>query len=281
MLQLLGKIIVSGTIVTKTGMRIGGTSTGLKIGGLDLNVITDPWDRPYIPGSSVKGKLRSLLELKLAQGKPAFYSDGKHACKSIADFNQCPICKIWGTIEDINRNNENQNAPRAASAPVPTLTRLICRDAFLLTHDEKGEELSFWQNIHDNIELKWTEVKMETAIDRIKGAALDKSLRQIERVPAGASFGLQMVYNVFDENDKDLFKNLLVAMELLENDYLGGMGSRGYGQVELTELALFWNSRADYEKGSVALTADRIINAGHTTPSQLVANFTEVKSKLQ
>jgi len=263
MLQLIGKVIIIGQIEAKTGLRIGGTSGGLKIGGLDLNVITDPEDKPYIPGSSLKGKLRSLLEQKEANGKPNFFQRGSHACKTEEEYNQCPICKIWGTIESINFK-------------LPTLTRLIVRDAFLLPDED------FWSKIRDNIDLQWTEVKMETAIDRIKGTALSGSLRQIERVPAGAKFGSQSSFNVFDETDKDLLKKVFIAMSLLENDYLGGMGSRGYGQVEFKNIEIYWNSKADYEKGTIQIKPSRKINADNqTTPAEIISNFDLIKAKLQ
>jgi len=251
MLELLGKVIAKGKIEALTGLRIGGTSGGLKIGGLDLNVITDPDDKPYIPGSSLKGKLRSLLEQKESQGKNDFYRDGKHECKSEAAYKNCPICKIWGTIAGRDFN-------------VPTLTRLIVRDAFLLTDNDYKD---FWDRIRNNIELQWSEVKVETAIDRIKGSALDGSLRQIERVPAGATFEWQFTYNVFAEEDKTLLKKIFESLELLENDYLGGMGSRGYGQVAVKEIEVYWNSKASYESGDVDIAPARKINNGLIRPA--------------
>jgi CRISPR-associated protein Csm3 len=267
MLQLFGKVIVKGKIETKTGLRIGGTSGGLKIGGLDLNVITDQEDRPYIPGSSLKGKLRSLLEQKESHGNTNFYSGGKHECKEESNYNNCPVCKIWGTIAGRNFN-------------VPTLTRLIVRDAYLITKDDQGNELDFWKRIRNNIELQWTEVKVETAIDRIKGSALDGSLRQIERVPAEAEFDWQLILNVFSDSDRDLLKKVFESLELLENDYLGGMGSRGYGQVELKDIELYWNNKAAYENGETKIDPSRKINNGYTTPNDLVKNFDTIKEKL-
>lgn len=266
MFQLLGKIILKGELEAITGLRIGGTSGGLKIGGLDLNVITDPEGRPYIPGSSLKGKMRALLEQKVSTGSPAFYERGSHACKSEEAYKKCPICKMWGTIQG------------ASFTTVPTLTRLIIRDAFLLT--ENGHE-KFWENVRDNLELQWTEVKMETAIDRIKGSALSGSLRQIERVPAGATFGWQMSLNVFYPEDKDLLKNLFEAMALLENDYLGGMGSRGYGQVQFKKVEVYWNNKANYEEGNVKLEAKRKINPDElTSVASLIQGFNTIKAKL-
>jgi CRISPR-associated protein Csm3 len=137
----------------------------------------------------------------------------------------------------------------------------------------------------ENLELKWTEVKFETAINRITGTALGGSLRQAERVPAGAKFkdkdeGGLIIFNVFDESDKDLIKKVFVAMELLEHDYLGGMGSRGYGRISFSNVEVYWNKREDYEKGTIDIKSERKINDGWDTPSKLVANFGALKSKL-
>lgn len=257
--QLLGKVIIKGDINVLTGLTIGGTTGGLKIGGVDLNVITDPAGKPYIPGSSLKGKLRSLYELNKGV---YFDSKGIHMCKTETSYQNCDVCKIWGTFggKDIVS---------------PTLTRLIVRDTFL-------DESSYLDEMRQNIDLLWTEVKVETAINRLTGTASGtKSLRYLERVPAGAKFSnCQMIFNVFDNTDKDRVKILFEAMELLENDYLGGMGSRGYGQVEFVNLEVFWNNRTAYEQGNVELESTRKINQTFDTPSAIVHNFPAIKSRL-
>ena len=61
-LRLQGKYIIQGKIKVLTGLHIGGPTTGLNIGGVDNIVIKDAKGKPYIPGSSLKGKMRSLLE---------------------------------------------------------------------------------------------------------------------------------------------------------------------------------------------------------------------------
>lgn len=264
----LGKIIIKGDIVIKTGIRIGGSPVGLKIGGVDLNVITDPEGKPYIPGSSLKGKLRSLIEKKFAAANPHFWNltqKGKivgHKCQNDESYRNCAVCKIWGigVTEEIT---------------VPTTTRLIVCDTYL---DEK----SITQQMKDNLELPYTEVKFETAINRLTGTALHGSLRQIERVPAGAVFkDAEIIYNVYEEQDKEILKNVFIALELLEDDYLGGMGSRGYGRVSFENIRVFWNKKEDYEAGHVALVEERIINKNiGSTPSEIVQNFDKLMEKL-
>jgi len=263
-LNFLGKVIIRSTIEVKTGMRIGGSTGGLKIGGVDLNVITGPRGRPYIPGSSLKGKMRSLIEKKEGviynkldkENKPY-----KHECEDDSSYNNCAVCRIWGILG-------------GANFTVPTLTRLIVCDTYL-------DETSITEEMKDNLELKWTEVKFETAINRITGTALHGSLRQAERVPAGAVFkDSEIIFNVFDETDKDLLKKVFIAMELLEHDYLGGMGSRGYGRISFNNLEVYWNKKVDYENGHIDLKSERKINNDWDTPAKLVENFEALKAKL-
>lgn len=263
-MNFLGKVIVKSTIEVKTGMRIGGSTGGLKIGGLDLNVITDPFGKPYIPGSSLKGKMRTLIERKegvvfnkLDRNRKPY----KHECEDDASYERCPVCKVWGLMG-------------GTQFTVPTLTRIIVCDAYL-------DEPSITQEVKDNLELEWTEVKFETAINRLTGTALHGSLRQAERVPAGAKFrDSEIILSILEEDDKKLLKKVFEAMELLEQDYLGGMGSRGYGRVAFRDMEIYWNKKDNYESGDIDLKPERKINNGFDTPSQLVANFGEVKAKL-
>jgi len=253
--MLLGKILITGEIEVKTGLRIGGSTTGLKIGGVDLNVITDPEGKPYIPGSSLKGKMRFLMEHKMHKVDT---KNGKvHSCKNDSEYKDCPVCKIWGispTDKDVKINSLVQ-------------TRLLVRDVKLT---------GIPSEIKKNLDLAYTEVKVENVINRIKGSA--ESPRQIERVPAGAVFSpMEMIYNVFEESDKDLLKHVFEAMELLEHDYLGGMGSRGYGKIEFRKIKIYWNRKEDYESGN--LNQNRI-NGNFDTPSDIVKNFEEIKKGL-
>lgn len=253
---LLGKALITGTITAVTGLRVGGTTGGLKIGGVDLNVITDPWGKPYIPGSSLKGKTRSLAEYY----SRVQFDRGRHLCQTDESYLACPVCQIWGTLG-------------GRDLTVPCLTRLQVRDAFL-------DETSISEDIKANIELEWTEVKFETAIDRLTGTAAQGTLRQVERVPAGARFGLEMVYNLFAPEDLERFKLVIVTLQLLEHDYLGGMGSRGYGRVKISDLALFVNGRAAYESGQTTLEPHRRLNYDFTTPAAILENFARIREAM-
>jgi len=241
-IKLHGKLIITGKIKAETGLHIGGSRTGIDIGGVDNTVIKDHEGKPYIPGSSLKGKMRSLLEKaeglasndkRVWQKKPEGTTPGIsiHIC----DEEECSVCNIFG------RNNAKMQEINGQEKEITktTPTRLIVRDAKLM-------ESSIPQDVKDNLELEWTEVKFENSIDRITSAA---NPRQQERVPRGAEFELEMVYNIYTDTDKTRFRKVLKAMQLLEDDYLGSSGTRGYGKISFRDIKIFWNTNSDYETG--------------------------------
>ena len=220
--NLLGKIIISGSIKTLTGLHIGASKENMEIGGIDAPVVRDPLTRePYIPGSSLKGKLRTLLEKALASESGIVGTTNRrnigtrnnqiwvHVCDDASNAEQCRICRIFGSTG----KDGGKNFP----------ARFIVRDSYL--DPESVEKLS-----EIDTGLQYTEWKFENAIDRVTSAA---NPRQLERVPRGAEFRFELVYNVEDTSQaEDDLKNLKLAIELLEMDSLGGHGSRGYGKVK-------------------------------------------------
>ncbi len=197
-IKLEKKVIYTGTITLKTGLHIGGTNASLNIGGPDKFVVRNPISNiPYIPGSSLKGKMRSLVEIANGEtngGKPSNNPESKAG-------------KLFGTAGDGDDKHPS---------------RLIVRDADLDVSDK---------DMFSNTDLPYTESKTEVAIDRVTAKA---NPRTFERVPAGAQFKLNMVLNVFKgEDEKALKATIKQAIKLLEDDYLGGHGSRGYGQVKI------------------------------------------------
>jgi len=205
MKQLLKKIIFEGEITLLTGTHIGGTNSAMGIGGPDSTVVRNPIDnKPYIPGSSLKGKMRSLLELQ--EGSIAEVNMGNVKFGPTQNLKDL-AARLFGTA---NPRDNNQQP-----------SRLIVRDA----------HLSSDESIFTNTDLPFTESKTEVVIDRITSAAMP---RQIERVPAGAMFGFNMVLNIFsDDNEKELIEAVDRSLKLLEDDYIGGNGSRGYGQIKI------------------------------------------------
>lgn len=222
---LYGRVFISGDIEAVTGLHIGGAAGALEVGGVDAPVIRDPLtNRPYVPGSSLRGKMRSLTE-KMT-GRPQNFRIGKgvhvHVCEGLDDYNACPVCPIFGVPGD-----------KPASNP----TRLVVRDVFL--SDTSAQKLQAAQT-----DLPFSEVKWEATIDRVTSAAVP---RQIERVPAGAEFeGFEMVYSIFHEDDIARLITVVEAMQLLEDDYLGGLGSRGGGKIAFRNLAIYARSSEDY-----------------------------------
>lgn len=237
-IQAIGRIFLSFQIEVKTGLHIGGTNAGIEIGGVDNAVIRDPLtQRPYIPGSSLKGKIRSLLEKQegLAPnvnigGTLIHSADKKEYGKE--HYKDCPVCRIFGI---------------AGNLEFATPTRLLVRDTLLSCQSEK--ELKS-PDIHTD--LPYTEVKTEVSIDRVTSAA---NPRPVERVPAGAVFGPgEMVYTIYSsddgrckpEDDVQHLGTLFDGMMLLEHDYLGGMGSRGSGKVVFQNISLVLRKQGDY-----------------------------------
>jgi CRISPR-associated protein Csm3 len=219
MAKLTKKYIITGKIECLTGLHIGGTNSAMGIGGPDSMVIRNPLNnKPIIPGSSLKGKMRSLLEL--SQGEIGG-SVGKNVQNGPTQDKNHLAVKLFGSADS---RGDNQ---------LPS--RIIVRDASLLTPDEK----------FSNTDMPYTETKTEVVIDRITSGAMP---RQIERVPAGAEFSLNMVLNIFDSdnNEDELISALKRSMKLLEDDYLGGNGSRGYGQIGFSEVVWTEKKLEDY-----------------------------------
>ena len=239
-IQLQGKIFITGEIETTTGLHIGGSAGELDIGGVDNPVIRNPLTRePYIPGSSLRGKMRSLLDRHLDRplNKPIRQNPPRvriHECDKSADYKKCSVCQVFGVAP--TRDMEDT---------MPT--RLIVRDALLTAETrERFDEI--------DTDMPYTEVKTEVAIDRITSAATP---RQHERVPAEATFGpMEMVHSLYTldtdagasvDREIELFDAVLTGMELLEDDYLGGSGSRGSGKIAFRKLRVIFKSRRYYE----------------------------------
>ncbi len=238
-IQLQGKILLEGTINALTGLHIGGNSGELDIGGIDNPVIRNVLNRqPYIPGSSLRGKMRSLLDRYFMN--PLNKSVGRdvrvHECDNPTDYYACPVCQVFGAAP--------QKALRGETMP----GRLLVRDTPLT--DE-----SFTALDEADTDTDFTEIKTEVAIDRITSAATP---RQQERVPAGATFGpFQIIHSLYilhdtGQNNKiddelKLFDTVLKGMNLLVDDYLGGSGSRGSGQIAFENLTMTFKSRKCYE----------------------------------
>ena len=211
-IHLYGRVIVRGDVHALSGLHIGASKEALGIGDVDLPVIRDARRLPYIPGSSLKGKMRSQWEkLKgAAQNQQIGRVKGKEVFIHGCDDGNCPVCTIYGVTGDL-----------AKDAP----TRLTVRDISL-----KPESLD------GTTAVLYSEVKWEAAIDRVTSAA---SPRQMERVPAGAVFGpMELVFSVYGQADHARVGDVLTGLQLVEDDYLGGQGSRGSGKVAFHQMSV-------------------------------------------
>lgn len=256
------KIFFTGRIKTLTGLHIGGSNNEISIGGVDNVVIRNPLDdKPYIPGSSLKGKMRSLIE-------QSYGHFGKGIGRSDYGPTEDPseqIVMLFGNAKG-ETGKQKQNVP----------SRLIVRDGRLLS-----------EGYDRNSELPYTELKTEVTIDRITATATP---RQVERVPAGVEFELQLVLNIWEDGtekeatelkDKDspitlpqdlteetLVQMVFSALRLVQDDFLGGKGSRGSGQVRIGIEQLQERSR-DFYLNFSADKSDGYEDSAHQIPEDL------------
>lgn len=187
-----------------SGMHIGGPKESVKIGGIDNPVIRNPISNmPYIPGSSLKGRFRMALEVKYND-----MTDERNGTGPSQDpNNDSLVCKLFG-----NASSKGSNEP----------TRAIFRDANLMEGFEEyatGEE------------------KIEVKMDRKKMAGFQGGNRIQERIAEGAKFDFEVMIRIFEGDDEEKFKTRInEAINIVEAEYLGGSGSRGYGKVKFENL---------------------------------------------
>lgn len=306
---LLGKFRLTSILVVETGLHIGGGGETLDIGGLDKPVIRDPLTRqPYLPGSSIKGKLRSILErlLKKPLNRPGgsgtyrYESDDLENGFSEVDgqlipfegAKTCGVCRMFGStggpsgrgnktwiktsiVQSQNMkekdtktiNGEEYTSTEGRNAPA----RLIVRDCHLdPSSASKLKEI--------DTGLFMTEWKFENGMDRITAAA---NPRQLERVPAGSEFKFELVYTVENAAQavEDL-KNIAIALAILEDDALGGHGSRGYGKVRFKNFEFSYRDVEQYRKLSSSGGSEQPEPAISADISELLSRFSEVQNLL-
>lgn len=239
-LKLIGKLILQGDLHCETGLHIGAGKGSLEIGGADNPVVKDAFGRPYIPGSSLRGKLRSLLEQASGLAIPSelvFLSKRKGQEVRIhqSDRPDDDICLLFGR----NPGRMERVQGEAIESHTATPSRLTVYDAPM---DPESISSAMRENLDDEL----TEVKSENAVDRITSQA---NPRTLERVPAGAKFRFRIVMDVLCDEDKPLFSRVVEGLRLMEDDSLGGGGSRGNGRVRFSGLNLTWRGRDFYANG--------------------------------
>ncbi|MCD8180963.1 MAG: type III-A CRISPR-associated RAMP protein Csm3 [Firmicutes bacterium] len=196
---MISKIEITAVLETVTGMHIGGTNEFAAIGAIDSPVVRDAVSRmPMIPGSTLKGKMRTLLSRR--------YSD-KYMPVDVKNDPDI-VKRLFGD----SNSKEYRNA------------RLQFCDSVMFNLEEiKGKGAA-----------RATEVKFENTINRLTAVA---NPRQIERVIPGCKFKISIMYNVYDEGQiKEDFEAIREGLRLIEYDYIGGSGTRGYGRVKFSDI---------------------------------------------
>ena len=219
-MKIVKRELIKFTLTVKTGLHIGGNKETYGIGGIDSPVIKDPiTNEPIIPGSSIKGKMRSIMEWKLDK-----INKGNNNPKDLGKpcpcgKPECQVCRVFGSANNSKSEEVKGRGP----------TRLIVRDA-VLSED--------WKKKFDEGK-SIVEEKNENSLNRITAEATP---RPIERVVPGVEFNFEISYRVIDTGDngstdeKNFDEVVLESLKLLQNDYLGGGGSRGNGQIEFKDL---------------------------------------------
>lgn len=240
-LKLIGKLILEGTLHCETGLHIGAGKGSLEIGGADNPVVKDAFGLPYVPGSSLRGRLRSLLEHSSGLTSPAelvYISKRKGQEVRIhqSDRPDDEICLLFG-----------RNPGRMERVTGDAIEARSASPARLTVYDAPLDPDSITSQMRENLDDELTEVKSENAVDRITSQA---NPRTLERVPAGARFRVRLVLDVLCEEDKALATRIGEGLRLLEDDALGGGGSRGSGRVRFGSLKLTWRGRGFYSNGT-------------------------------
>ncbi len=275
MFSYKGTVIIKYNMKALTGLRVGGSKENFDIGGLDNPVIKTlgmienydgrgnnlPEGAPYIPGSSLKGKIRSLVEW--AKGRVDYMiskanNDVEKAGKPCV-CGRCEVCKVFGTgdaktIESLKLNE------------LPGPPRLRVFDAYPTWESIQRLQETLGENI-------FTEIKTENAINRLTSRA---NPRKVERVPAGVVFFGEMAFHLFTKEDPELLKVVFEGMRLLEDDYLGGYGSRGSGKVRFENIEVILRPKAYYF--GERLEEERLTQK--TTVQDILADYGNIKQKL-
>jgi CRISPR-associated protein Csm3 len=267
-LKLIGKLIVEGELHCETGLHVGAGKGSLEIGGADNPVVKDAFGRPYVPGSTLRGRLRSLLEQASGLATPAelVYVSRRRGQEVRIHQSERPddeVCLLFGR----NPGRVERVSGEALETGAATPSRLTVYDAPL-------DLDSITPQMRENLDDELTEVKSENAIDRITSQA---NPRTLERVPAGARFRIRMVMDVLCEEDKELIPRLAEAMRLLEDDTLGGGGSRGSGRVRFAGLSARWRGRRFYSEGQAEV---ELMTGGDSSALQALAAGGEMAAKL-
>ena len=232
-LKLKKVLLLEGNLVAETGLRIGTGKASLTIGDIDMTTVKDPkTGLPYIPGSSIKGKLRSTItkmKKDLAPLKEYYESKGKSEAqlkelgwKKIQDIwihdcskTECEICTVYGSSAENNTRG-------------PTRIKVFDAPAVGIWKDEKINQ------IHNPDEL--LEIKSENTLDVLTAHSVP---RTVERVSAGTVFKFKLAFEVYNDEDEKLFTQYVIdPLKVILREGIGSSTSRGYGKLRLENVTI-------------------------------------------
>lgn len=255
--EFKGKYLIDADLRLKTALHIGGTEAGFEIGGIDNPVIKDPMTgMPYIPGSSLKGKMRSLLEWAHDLVKPE--KSGENWKAGPAKDSSQDVCIVFGIAAE---GHKGQNLPGP--------TRLTVLDAYPKNANGYDQKAKWEQYMGEGL---FTEIKTENSIDRLTSAA---NPRPVERVPADSVFRTQFIFDIYEDADFNRLKVLFEGMTLLEDSTLGGGGSRGSGRVKFENISITPRHKGFY-LGSEEKGLKEVNINGLKTAKAFVDNFSNI-----
>src|SRR6188474_1492458 len=202
-LKLIGKLILEGEMLCETGLHVGAGKGSLEIGGSDNPVVKDAFGRPYVPGSSLRGKIRSLLEQSSGFAVPSelvYLSRrrGQEVRIHQSDRPDDEICILFG-----------RSSGRMDRVVGEALETLQASPARLAAYDAPLDPESITPQMRENLDDELTEVKSENAVDRITSQA---NPRTLERVPAGARFRVRFIVDVLCDEDAPLIAQLVQGL---------------------------------------------------------------------
>jgi CRISPR-associated protein Csm3 len=263
-IRLAGKLVIDASLVCLTGLHIGAGKGSLEIGGADNPVVKDAFGRPVVPGSSLRGRIRSLLEQALGLTAPeemVYLSRrrGQEVRIHQSDRNDDPVCLLFG------RNPGRMDRVKGDAVESRHIT-----PARLAVYDAPLEVESITAQMREQLDDEMTEVKSENAIDRITAQA---NPRTLERVPAGARFRVRIVVDILQEEDRGLVPYVVQGLRLLEDSALGGGGSRGSGRVEFQNIRAVWRGRRYYAEGAAEEEVAKAANTEELQKAVLADEF--------
>jgi CRISPR-associated protein Csm3 len=258
-LGLIGKLLLDGELICETGLHIGAGKGSLDLGGADNPVVKDAFGRPYVPGSSLRGRVRGLLE---------------QSTGLVAPDQLVYLSRRRGQEVRIHQSDEpgdeigllfGRNPGRMERVSGEALEPVTVSPARLTAYDAPLDLDSITSQMRENLDDELTEVKSENAIDRITAQS---NARTLERVPAGAKFRTRFVLDILCEADRELLATFIQGLRLLEDDALGGGGSRGSGRVRFANWKLVWRNKGYYAAGDAEKT---LAEAASTSDLQAAA----------